>query len=58
MQRYHFSLNDLLYNEEAFFQSIRALWYPYQHAFPKISADDLINEMKREKIEILEYIER
>jgi len=58
MQRYHFSLNDLLYNEEAFFQSIRALWYPYQHAFPKISADDLINEMKREKIEILEYIAR
>jgi len=58
MQRYHFTLNDLLYHPDNFYNSIEALWDSYKHVFPKISVDELIRSAKKERADIIEYIKR
>jgi len=55
--RYHLTLNTLLYNQEAFYNSIEQYWSKYKHFFPKISAMDLINDAKKERAQIKKYID-
>ncbi|MCD5380312.1 adenylosuccinate synthetase [Candidatus Gracilibacteria bacterium] len=47
--RYHLRLNTLLYNEEAFYNALEQYWSKYQHFFPKIKPEDIINSAKKEK---------
>lgn len=54
--RYHFTLNDLLYNSELYYKSIQALWLSYKHLFPYITADELIIEAEKEREKIIKYI--
>ncbi len=56
INRYHFSLNDLLNHEDNFYDSIRALWMPYSFVFPKIGCDELIEIAKKERQKFLKYI--
>ena len=56
-QRYHFSLSDLLYNPENYYNSIKALWMNYSNIFPRISIDDLIHHAKHEREEVIKYIQ-
>jgi len=54
--RYHFTINDLLNNEEAFYNSIKALWVPYKNLFPNISVNELIEKAKESRNKIIQYI--
>ncbi len=53
--RYHLTLNTLLYNEEAFYNALEQYWSKYQHFFPKITTQDLINNAKNERAQIIKY---
>jgi len=56
IQRFHFSLNDLLFNQDLFYWSIEALWEWYKHIFKNITWDDLIENAKKEREKICAYI--
>jgi len=58
IQRFHFSLNDLLYNEDLFYGSIEALWEGFKHIFTNITSDDLIKNAKKEREKICEHIRK
>lgn len=57
IQRFHFTLNDLIYYEDAFYDSIRALWIAHNHIFPNIWVEALIAHAKLERTKIMEYID-
>ncbi len=57
IQRYHFTLNDLIHHPNTFYRSIEALWLGYSHNFPKISTQDLIECAKKEREKIIAYIQ-
>jgi hypothetical protein len=54
--RYSFTLNSLLRRPNDFYNSIKALWSQTRHIFPNISADELINNAKKERNDILKFI--
>jgi adenylosuccinate synthase len=52
--RHSFTLNDLLYNEELYYNSIKAYWSIYQNVFTNISSEELINIAKKERAQLIE----
>ncbi|MDP3381638.1 MAG: hypothetical protein Q8S84_09420 [bacterium] len=55
--RYHFTLSDLIYRKELFYQSVEALFSTYKNIFPKIKISQLINKSKIERDKIIKYIQ-
>lgn len=57
IQRYHFTVNDLLYNPDIFYKSIESLWVAYSWVFRNISSNDLIEKAKEERNKFINVIE-